>query len=219
MLLALALALFAPASCFAHEYSYDNLLLAWMKLKGEDYDYKANAESYLRLYRPDTWEAVKNNEFELDDETKKTITIMQRKVKDFDLTEEFTLTMRMHVGKYDFEDNLFPLSTEWGGAVDKSTYWYPRSRYPSGTLPRNVRVYFSNPDLLASLPMSKEDAKQLIQGRKQKDRVVNVRVQFRLVKAREGAGEILAEVQSVTICDTLGKKRLLYKATKSRKEK
>ena len=209
-----ALTLAGPSVCTAQDFSYDTLLLGWMKLKGDDFDYKANADSYLRLYRADTWSQVKDDEFKLDAEKKKSLEIMKRKAKDFDLSEEITLTTRLVFEKYDFDNNVFPLATSRGSVVTKKTYWYPESRYPTGSLPDSMRLFFSNPELLASFPMDKDAAEKFVEGRKEYERVVTARVQFKLTKAREGAGELIAEVQSVTFHDTIGKKPLVHKATK-----
>ncbi len=216
ILFVLALTLSVPASVSAHDFSYDTLLLGWMKLKGDDFDHKANAEAYLRLYRSDTWNDVKDDEFKVDREKKKTVEIMKGKVKEFDLTQEFTLDTKMAVKKYDFDEKLFPLGSRWqGNSVTRTSYWYPNSRYPTGTLPSRTDVYFSNPELLASFPMAEADAEKFVEGHKERDRMVAVRIQFTLTKAREGAGELQAEIQSVTISDTLGKKRILHKATRA----
>lgn len=212
--LALAAALAAPATGSAQDFTYDSLLLGWVKLKGDDFDYKANAESYLRLYRADTWNQVKDNEFKLDAEKTKSVDIFKRKVKDFDLNEEITLTTKLVFGKYDFETKAFPLGTSRGSEINKKTYWYPEPRYPNGTLPYYMQVSFSNPDLLASLPMDRDAAEKFVEGRNEYNRIVNADVKFKLTKAKEGAGELLAEIQSVSIRDTVGMKAVVHKATK-----
>lgn len=213
-LFALALLLLLSPSGFAHEFSYDKLLVAWMKLMGDDYDYTANAESYLRAYRPETWNLVRDDEFKIGREKQKTESIMKAKVKNFDLTQEFTLDTKMRFQTYDFDEKVFPLVTRWSdNSVSKATYWYPESRYPTGTLPYQMRVFFSNPELLASFPMDEKAAEKLVAGRKEWERFVNVRIEFKLLKAREGDGELQAEIKSLIISDTLGKKRVLHKVT------
>lgn len=217
--IAVAVALLSPAACPAQDFSYDSLLLGWMKLKGDDFDYEANAKSYLQLYRADTWAQVKDNEFKQRDEVKKTIDIMKRKVKDFDAGEEFTLNTKLTFDSYDFQTGVFPLGLSSKSPVTNKTYWYPNSPYPTGTLPNEMKVYFSNPEMLASFPMDKEAAEKFIDGRKDYQRQVNARVQFKLTKARESSGEVLAEVQAVTLHDAHGTKDLVLKAKKGEAKK
>lgn len=218
---ALAVVLLVTLPAPAQEASYDHLLYGWMKLKGEGYDFYPHADSYLKQHHKSTWARAKGSEFKLEPERVKAVLAMKERAEKVDLTKEFTLTTRLTFGKYDFDARAFPLTAHVGkddktagGAVTAESYWFVRNPKPADTFPDEVRVSFSNPELLATLPMTKQAAETLTRDRKESQRVLTAKIQLRLTKAGEKPGELVAEVQAVTLHDTVGTKALVKEITK-----
>lgn len=90
----------------------------------------------------------------------------------------------------------------------------PVQKADPGQWPDQCKVYFANPELLSKLQLVPEAAERLLAGRKESERVLSASVKLRLVKANETPGELVAEVQSVTFTDTIGRKPQLLTVTK-----
>src|SRR3954453_1222177 len=104
-----SLLLLVPQPGEGHEYNYDNLLVAWMKLD-KDFEYKRDyVDSYMRLYHPKVWETVRNNEFLLEEKRMETQAEMKAAVKAFDLKDTFLLKPVVTLGPYNFDKKAFPV--------------------------------------------------------------------------------------------------------------
>ncbi|MGB7342960.1 MAG: DUF4852 domain-containing protein [Pirellulaceae bacterium] len=191
---ALTLAVLAVSSARAHEFSWDNLALAEIKLAG-NFDYDNHVDWYMQKYRPSVWKSCKDDEFTLDDRRQETLSMFREKVEQFDETQVFYLRARMSVGAYDFKANCFPIQN-----MGPTNYWY-ESIYSSGDMPSNIRVFMKNYADFKTLPMPKDQARSFVSSRKNRsgnvDRNVYAMIELKMVD-RRGRGELNAEIQSAT---------------------
>jgi len=183
----------------AHEFTWTNLMLASAKLQ-PSFDYEANVDSYMRLYRADVWNRYKNDEFELQDKRNDTVAIMKEAVSSFSLDEQFSINTSFEFGEYDFSKQVFPLD-----AVNSNSY-YERSRNWVGSFPEDFQVFFGNPDKVGDISMAKDDAKRFLTSRKNSsgnvDRHVPAQLRFRIKKVRSidsRHARLEAELTKVTI--------------------
>lgn len=211
-LLTLLCGLAAAAPVRAYEFNYDNLLAAWMKLNG-DFAYSTNqVDSYMQLYRQAVYNQVRNNEFRLRRERKRTEEMMREKAKKFDPSGVFTLKTKLNLDKYDFDKKGFPI-TEM--RQNDARYWYPRSPY-ARYLPSQFKVYFANTAKLHYLPMDSQTAEQLLTSRTNRygriDRTVYAEIRFRLKKIKSvRRHQLSAEIVSATLYGTNKRVRVLRK--------
>jgi hypothetical protein len=203
------------SSVQAHDFTWDTLLIAKMKLQ-PGFDYAAHVDPYMKVFRPNTWNRCRNNEFLLQDARKETIKLMQQRVKEFDLNEDIELNLTLTLGKYDFETSEFPVVEATG-----NRYWYVY-RYTVREFPRNLKVFLKNPERISKVPMPKDVANQFLQRRK--DRYGNVSrrivatVSCRIVKLKNAKDEFLVEVRSAKFFDDIGRKRLIYKVVEPKND-
>lgn len=180
-----------------HKFDWDTLLAASIKLQ-KDFNYRANVDSYLQLFEPDVWDFVRNDEFELDAQRKKTIEKFQAEVERFSLDQDVALNTWLTIGEYNFETESFPVMNMSDG------YFWNKRRYSSGSFPRELRLYLTNHALLAELPMSPDEARAFLNRRKDRNGEVNRRIEvtlrIRFVKLkRRSQSDLLGEVQSARL--------------------
>lgn len=187
---------FGATTAIAHELKWDSLMLAAVKMQPH-FDYEANVDSYMKLYRPDEWNRYRNDEFELQDKRQETIAIMKEQVAAFSLEEEFVVYTTFEFGDYDFKNEVFPLD-----ALGETTYFHDR-KYGYGTFPSEYKVFFSNPTKVGDINMPKSDAKDFLQSRKDRfgyvDRRLNAKIAFRITNLKNGRNELVGELTHVTI--------------------
>lgn len=102
----------------AHDFSWDTLLIAKMKLQ-RGFDYESHVDSYMQVFRSSAWNRYKNDEFELEDRRNETLNLMKERVDLFDLDEELTINTTFSIGKYDFGKEEFPITE-----ATSDHYWY-----------------------------------------------------------------------------------------------
>ncbi|GEM_PF-1721105 len=192
--LALTVAMFARAKVQAHEFSWDNLASAEIKLAGS-FDFENHVDWYMKKYRPSVWKSCKDDEFTLDDRRQETLAMFRAKVDQFDETQVFYLRAQMTLGDYDFQKNCFPIQN-----MGPTNYWYEYT-YDSGDMPAKIRVYIKNYADFKTLPMHKEQARSFVSSRKDRrgnvDRKVYAMIELKIVERRV-RGELNAEIQSAT---------------------
>lgn len=180
-----------------YKFDWDTLLAASIKLQ-KDFNYRANVDSYLRLFEPDVWDFVRNDEFELDAQRKKTIEKFQAEIERFSLDQPVALNTWLTIGQYNFETKSFPVMN-----MTEGHHWYKR-RYSSGSFPREFRMYLSNHALLAEIPMSPDEARAFLNRRKDRNGEVNRRIEvtlrIRLTELkRRTQSDLLGEIQSARL--------------------
>ncbi len=192
-LLVIAITVDSPA--IAHDFTWDNLALACIKLD-KNYDVDANVEWYMQKYRSDTWNHSRNDEFLFHEKKEETRKLFQERIDQFNVGETFVLRADMTIGNYDFTNEEFPREPS-----GPDSYWYKTSSKYSDSIPYRLKVFMKNHEFLEAVPMDANTARAFIQSRKNRngyvDRHVYGLVEFRLIKLK-GEGELLAEALKVT---------------------
>lgn len=199
------------SAAFAHDFSWENLQTASMKLN-KQFDYEAHVDGYMQAYRPDLWKRYRDDEFALEEKRVETIELMKKRAEKFSLDEDFVLNVRLDLGKYDFRESRFPIEN-----MTENYYWYA-SKYSVGDLPGQFTVRFSNVSLLSVIPMSKESANDFVKRNKnsygQVNRTVSATIWFRLTELKHKDSEFVAEIQSAKIYEDAAKTRLMHEFKK-----
>lgn len=202
-------------TCDAHDFSWDNLLLSKMKIQ-KGFDYEAHVDSYMKVFRPVVWKRYQNDEFELEDKRRETLSLMKDRVDAFQIEEEMELNGTMTLGGYDFDNLEFPIKE-----ATESHYWY-KSRYTSSDFPSSFSIYFSNPELIRTLPMEKDEARSFITRRKDRygnvDRRIQMTLKFTVSKMKNAHDEFLVEIKSARFYDDKGRTRLVHQVTTPQRE-
>ena len=202
---------FTSMPAWAHDFSWENLQTASMKLN-KQFDFEANVDGYMQAYRPDIWKRYHNDEFALEEKRVETIELMKKRSEKFSLDEDFVLNVRLDLGKYDFRESRFPIEN-----MTETHYWYV-SKYPVGDLPGQFTIRFSNVSLLNAIPMVKESANDFVKRHKdsygQVNRAVSATILFRLVELNHKDNEFVAEIQSAKVFEDTAKTRLLHEFKK-----
>ncbi|ELQ9312218.1 DUF4852 domain-containing protein [Serratia marcescens] len=196
--------LLLSGSVMAYDFSYDNTLIAYLKLN-ENVKPQDVVDGYMNMYRPTVWQKSHNDEFEMEDKRKETIDIIKKKISDMDLNKSFTIMTLLQFGDYDFSKKAFAFTPLTGNAyyhVDKCCY--------SG-ITNTVNVFFDNGDIVNGFPMSEDKAKQFLATRKDKQGSVNRRVfsviDFTMKESTE-ENKIIGHINSVSVYDKEGGKLL-----------
>lgn len=210
-LLALALPACHAAAAENYDFTWENLLLASIKLDTR-FDYESHVDAYMQLFRSQVWERVRNNEFELDGKRQETLELMKQRVKEFSLDRRFTIRTDLELGKYDFAAQEFPVLN-----VSETHYWY-ENQYSGGSFPSQFSVFLSNPELLSSIPMTKDKAEQFL--RRRTDRYGNISrevpavIEICIVRAKDGRDKLLGEIQSAAVFEDQDRKRVVWEVQK-----
>lgn len=194
--IAIALSLISAtvtAADLTHPFTWDTLNSASIKLQ-PDYNYAANADSYMRVYQKDVWDFVRNDEFELETQRKKSIDRFRKEIEDFSLHRDVQIRTWVNIGTYNFETESFPVSD-----VDEDWNWW-RSRYPAYSFPSTFRIFLNNHRLLSSIPMSPTEARSFLNRRKDNrgnvDRRLDVTLWIRILRLRpHSTSDLVGEVQ------------------------
>lgn len=185
----------AVPGAMAHEMNWDNLMLASAKLNPH-FDYEANVDAYMSIYMPDTWNRVKNDEFELSGKRAEVVKIMKERIAEFSLDEDFSFLVALKFQDYDFEKEAFPVTK-----MEPDAYFGHQKGRP-GTFPFEYRVFFSNPHFFQDIQMPKDEAKEFLQSRKTTDGKVNrlivAEIRFRATRIKDTPDKLEAEIVGVT---------------------
>lgn len=180
----------------AYEFSYDTLLLAFMKLD-KNFDFEEHADAYMQLYRPQVWNRVRNNEFELEAKRRETVGQMKERVGAFSLDRDIVLLTTLELGKYDLKRKSFPVLN-----MSETNYWNA-THYNDGSFPSRFRVFLANHALLAEVPMEVNQAQQFVRLRTDRwgdvNRNVAATIRLRIQRAKEPSGDLLGAIKSATL--------------------
>lgn len=194
-------------NAFAGDFTWGELLNGRMKLD-KSFDYEVHVDSYMKNFRSAVWNRYRNDEFELQDKREETIRMMKDKANQFPLEEEMVINTTFEIGKYDFKKKMFPLAP-----LSESSYYYDIN-HSSGTLPRQLKVYFSNPDMIKDLPMEKNNAKAFVSRHKDTygnvNRTVYGSLHFKLIQIK-GSDSLLAKVTAAEVFEDNSRSKLLRK--------
>lgn len=189
----------------AHDFSYDNLLTASIKLDPA-FDFEAHVDSYMKRYRNDIWKRYHEDEFELEDKRTESLSLWRSQVSSFDLGESFTLVTSFQIKDYDFEKQQFPLDS-----ISPTTYFRESITW-NYTLPATIRVFFDNSEIIGDLSMPKDEAKKFLQGRKDRygniNRDITAVIEFTLQRLKS-KNEIIAHIKSVKLYEGDSNSRMI----------
>jgi hypothetical protein len=184
---------FLVPNAFAHDFSWDNVMLAAVKLDPA-FDYQGAADTYMEIYTPEVWNSVKNDEFELQDKRDEAVKMLKDKVDSFSLDEEFVIDTAMAFKDYDFDKGVFPVEK-----FDPNTYFYV-TNVQGGKFAYKYQVFISNPDYVKDLDMDKNAAKGFLQSRKNSagavDRTIGAKLRFRITKLTKKEKFITANLEA-----------------------
>lgn len=198
----------APASSArSEEFNWENMLHVWMKFN-KDFEYtNRNIESYMKAIRPQTWEQVRNNEFQLNDQRKEIEKLMKERVAAVKAEVPMTLNVKLNIGKYDFDAKGFPIEN-----LTETHYWYQSARNYADSLPYQFNLYFKNTQGHNFLAMDPKAAEALLADRKNRygdiDRQFQSTINCRIVK-RKGGESLLAEIDDIKVYSDNGKTKLV----------
>ncbi|QRM42997.1 DUF4852 domain-containing protein [Rhizobium sp. BG4] len=190
----------SAAGSVAADFSYNALLPVYLKLDKtlmpEDI-----VDGYMETYRPEVWSRYRNDEFELEEKRAETLQIMKDAIAAADANEVFTIQTRFEFGDYNFGSQKFdfrPLTDDI----------YFNVNYCCNSLPRDLKVFFSNATTIDGIPMEKAKAKEFLNARKSSygsvDREVLAKMSIRIKEVRS-RGELVAEIQEMKLYDREGR--------------
>lgn len=187
-------ALFTSNVSAANDFSWTNLMLASVKLN-PNFDYQTYVDSYMEEYRNPVYKRYRNDEFNMRSKREETIEIMKERVRNFDLDEEFIINTSVEMGKYNFEDELFPVQ-----GIGANSYFYERNH--AGEFPYRYKVKFSNFDLIGDIEMEPNEAEAFIDQRKNNygsiNRELPIQLKFKIVD-RESDDTLIAKLVDATV--------------------
>jgi len=174
---------------YAQPFTWGTMVTAMMKLN-KSFNYKANVDAYMQMFRKDVWNRYHNDEFALDDKRKETLKIMQDQVAAFPIQEAIEIHSAQDFGKYNFEKGEFqfqPLSADQYFYVDNPRFagivlpppnLRPFVSMPTidNSFPLKIKLFFSNPEKISGIKMEKGFAKNFIGRRTSNYGDINRRV-------------------------------------------
>ncbi|BEM75216.1 hypothetical protein SME36J_46390 [Serratia marcescens] len=192
--------LLLSGSVMAYDFSYDNTIIAYLKLN-ENVKPQDVVDGYMKMYRPTVWQKNHNDEFEMEGKRKETIDIIEKKISDMDLNKSFTIRTQLQFGDYDFTKKAFSFSPLTG-----STYYHVDKCCYSG-ITNTVNVFFDNGDIITDFSISEDKAKQFLAARKDKQGFINRNVfaviDFTMKESTE-ENKIIGHINSVSVYEEEG---------------
>ena len=195
------LALLCSMGAQSHEFTGENLMLSYLKLKG-DFNFESNVQRYMIIHNRDDWFKYKNDEFLIEDKKIENISRMKSLVDSFDLNEEFTINTDFNISKYNFNKESFPLSGI------KDTTYYGVNYITWGRLnDEQYRVFFENHQvILNEIKMPKSKARKFLADRKSKNGSINrsfpAEISFKITnikKTIDGSKSLYAAITKANI--------------------
>lgn len=181
----------------AAPFEYPDVLRSYLYYSS-DFDYEAAADDYLRCERPAVWRTVSNDEFKLAAAHTEAVRLMHAAAARGEADGTFTLLTSAHFGEYDPKAQRFsfrPFSVASFFSVVAPT------QCGDGSLPRQIDLYFANPELVDGLPMLPDAAKDFLERRKS-DRSVQVTLTVKVTGTR-GDGQLDGQIVKAEVVDQL----------------
>ncbi len=158
--LVLVLAATFARSAVAAEFSYPNMLLAYIKLS-PDFDMKAHSGDLLQVFAPQQWQQYQHDEFSLHDKEAANLQRVDGIVKAASPDQIYTIRTNADFGEYDFDAKKFALHP----LTSDIFFSQGRPCFCDG-IPGQFRVFFDNTDVIDGLPMEADAAKHFLEKRK-----------------------------------------------------
>lgn len=185
----------------AHEFSYPNLIHARIAVDPA-FDREGTVDCYMEIFRPDVWQRYRNDEFELPARRKETLDMMGKSLKAFDAKETFTIRVKEEFQEYDTKRNAFAFRP-----ISDTAFFTSKSGASCQSLPRELRVRFSNPAFMDGIPMSMEEGRAFLNSRKSSYGEVNrtVNVEFDIRAQKYDAPYLITEIVGARVLDDKGR--------------
>jgi hypothetical protein len=203
----------------AIEFNWRDSLLTWIKLS-EDFEYsERRMESYLQIDRPETWNAVRNNEFKLAAAIKTATERLKKEVANHRTDRPIVLRGSLTYGKYDAAREGFPINE-----LTPTHYWYTNSRRYASQLPNQFSIYFRNTKEFEILKMPVEIAekfleRQLALQRGYNSRTIYFEAKIQIKELREkNENQFNADILSITYFENPQRNRIIGTATMGKKK-
>ncbi|GGX64987.1 DUF4852 domain-containing protein [Saccharospirillum salsuginis] len=169
----------------AKEFTWKNLAILYIN----EYDYFPDdgyVIDYIREFHPESWNALKEDEFLLEEQKGKYVQELDSRLNAYDKMELYTIRTGVELGKYDFESEMFPVVD----GLSENTYFQVQPenigyfQRDSMSIPSRLKVFFENPHIVSGMAIDKEAAKEFISERKSSsgyiDREVTLILEVRL---------------------------------------
>ena len=200
-----------PTETKTHEFNWENLLIARVKLD-KDFDIDAHVDDYLKAFRPKVWKQIRNDEFQLGKNRAEAKRIFQERIDEFDLKQDFMIQGTLTFEKFNFERSAFPIVEATAG-----NYWYERCNSDSD-FPERFKVFYENPSLIAYVPMEPDVAESFINTRKDKrgdvNRRIYAKIRIRIRSIRDDDDELSSEIRWAQFFSDNRYTKLLYETPK-----
>ncbi len=185
--------------------SWERLFNTYMNLK-PSFEFQDAVDDYMRVYRSNVWNKYSKNEFEIGNKRQDTISLMKRKANAVDKSTLYVINTYFDYGKYDFNNNKFYLN-----GLEGQYYSYKHNRGYSyyKSLPREFKIYFSNPNMLGDMEMDRETAQTFVES--QKRRRVYAKLFFTINNLEPDSTDFIANLSSINVYSDKNKTNLLYK--------
>lgn len=196
----------------SYEFTWHNLLLARDKVD-DHFTLADHVDDYMKSVRSNVWEQNRNDEFQLQKRRIETLAIIDKRVAEFDIEQDFMLKAHLTFDSYDFKKAMFPIKE----ATD-SHYWYENNTGYSDDLPYRLEVYLKDPKMISGIPMEATAAERFVAVRKSSYGSVNRRVyaniRLRITGIRSSGG-LVAEVRWAQFFNNKNRTQLVYETPRS----
>lgn len=188
-------------AALAHEFSYPNLIHARIAVDPA-FDREGVVDCYMEIFRPDVWQRYRSDEFELPARRKETLDMMDKSLKAFNVKETFLIRVNDEFQEYDTKRNAFAFRP-----LSDTAFFTSKSGASCQSLPRELRVRFSNASLIDGIPMAMEEGRAFLNARKSSygsvNRQVGLEVNVRAVKY--DAPYLITEIVEARVLDDKGR--------------
>lgn len=194
-------ALIQHNAVLAHEFSYQNLIHARIAVDPA-FDRDGAVDCYMEIFRPDVWQRYRNDEFELPARRKETIDMMGKSLKAFDVKETFLIRINDEFQEYDSKRSVFAFRP-----LSDTSYFTSKSGASCQSLPRELRVRFTNSALVDGIPMAMEEGRAFLNARKSSYGTVNrqIALEVNVRAVKYDAPYLLTEIVEAKVLDDKGR--------------
>lgn len=204
VLLILSVLAIACSPALAYDLTYQNMLIASMKLN-PGFDYENAVDGYMQAFRPTVWQQSHDDEFEKHGKEAETVKMMKDSAASFNLSDPIVINTGIQFGEYDFNSHQFALSP-----FTESSY-FPVNHCCNNGIPNQIKLFFSNPDIINGLPMDEAAAKNFLNQHKQfgnVNRTINAQISV-ILKSSKSDDELIGQVVKVVLHDPMNKNAVI----------
>ncbi len=200
MVLAAGLLCMSSMPAWCYDLTYQNMLVAAMKLDPA-FDYDNTVDGYMQAFRPAVWQKYHDDEFQRHDKEAETLQLMKAAAANFNINDPIVIHTSLQFGEYDFKSHQFALNPFSDGS------FFPVNYCCAQGLPNQIKLFFSNPDIINGLAMDEQTAKNFLDQHKQYgsvNRQLNAEISVKLASAKTDF-ELVGEVIRVVLHDPMNK--------------